>query len=65
MASFMHREGSFLLQQPDLIIPDLDGPKFFTLIDAMVLDPADPSYAKSSAKSAQHRRRALEVAPGT
>ena len=62
MSSFMLREGSFLLKQPDIIIPDLDGPRSFTLIDVKVFDPAAPSYADSSAKSAQHRHRALEAA---
>ena len=58
----MLREGSFLLKQPDIIIPDLDGPRSFTLIDVKVFDPAAPFYADSSAKSAQHRHRALEAA---
>ena len=62
MASFMHCEGCFLLKQPDLIIPDMDGPRSFTLIDVKVFDPAAPSYADSSAKSAKHRHRALEAA---
>ena len=62
MTSFMHREGSFLLKQPDLVIPDLDGPRPFTLIDVKVFDPAAPSYANSSAKSAQHHHRTLEAA---
>ena len=62
MSSFMLREGSSLLKQPDIIIPDLDGPRSFTLIDVKVFDPAAPSYADSSAKSAQHRHRALEAA---
>ena len=62
MSSFMLREGSFLLKQPDIVIPDLDGPRTFTLIDIKIFDPAAPSYADSSAKSAQHRHRALEVA---
>ena len=58
----MLREGSSLLKQPDIIIPDLDGPRSFTLIDVKIVDPAAPSYADSSAKSAQHRHRALEAA---
>ena len=58
----MLREGSFFLKQPDIIIPDLDGPRSFTLIDVKIFDPAAPSYADSSAKSAQHRHRALEAA---
>ena len=62
MSSFMLREGSSLLKQPDIIIPDLDGPRSFTLIDVKIFDPAAPSYADSSAKSAQHRHRALETA---
>ena len=62
MSSFMLREGSSLLKQPDIIIPDLDGPRSFTLIDVKIFDPAAPSYADSSAKSAQHRHRALEAA---
>ena len=33
MTSFIDREDSFLLRQPDLAIPDLDGPRSFTLID--------------------------------
>ena len=56
------RGGSFLLRQPDIIVPDLDGPRSFTLIDVKIFDPAAPSYADSSAKSAQHRHRALEAA---
>jgi len=31
MSSFMLREGSFLLKQPDIIIPDLDGPRSLLL----------------------------------
>ena len=62
MSSSMLREGSSLLKQPDIIIPGLDGPRSFTLIDVKVFDPAAPSYADSSAKSAQHRHRALEAA---
>ena len=64
MSSFMLREGSFFLKQPDIIVPDLDGPRSFThtLIDVKIFDPAAPSYAHSSAKSAQHRHRALEAA---
>ena len=44
ISCFMHRKGSFLLKQPDLIVPDLDGPRFFTLIDVKIFDPAAPSY---------------------
>ena len=33
MSSFMLREGSSLLKQQYIIIPDLDGPRSFTLID--------------------------------
>jgi hypothetical protein len=62
MSSFMLRGGSFLLKQPDIIVPDLDGPRSFTLVDVKIFDPAAPSYADSSAKSAQHRHRALEAA---
>ena len=62
MSNFMLREGSSLLKQPDIIIPDLDGPRSFTLIDVKIFDPAAPSFADSSAKSAQHRHRALEAA---
>ena len=51
-----------LLQQPDPILPDLPGPRPSTLIDVKVFDPAAPSYADSSAKSAQHGHRALEAA---
>jgi len=36
MSSFMLREGSSLLKQPDIIIPDLDGPRSFTLIDVKI-----------------------------
>ena len=43
MSSFMLREGSFLLKQPDIVIPDLDGPRSFTLIDVKIFDPAAPS----------------------
>ena len=43
MSSFMLREGSFLLKQPDIIIPDLDGPRSFTLIDVNTrLRPGSP-----------------------
>ena len=38
MSSFMLREGSFLLKQPDIIIPDLDGPRSFTLIDVKIFE---------------------------
>ena len=62
MSSSMLREGSSLLKQPDIIIPDLDGRRPFTLIDVKIFDPAAPSYADSSANSAQHRHRALEAA---
>ena len=62
MSSFMLREGSSLLKQPDIIIPDLDGPRSFTLIDVKICDPAAPSYAAASAKSAQHRHQTLEAA---
>ena len=41
MSSFMLREGSSLLKQPDIIIPDLDGPRSFTLIK--IFNPAAPS----------------------
>ena len=63
MTSFMLREGSSLLKQRDIVIPDLDDPRSFTLIDVKIFDPAAPTYADSSAKSsAQHRHRALEAA---
>jgi len=44
MSSFMLREGSSLLKQPDIIIPDLDGPRSFilTLIDVKIFDPGSP-----------------------
>ncbi len=42
MSSFMLREDSSVLKQPDIIIPDLDGPRSFTLIDVKVFDPAQP-----------------------
>jgi len=59
----MLREGSSLLKQRDIVIPDLDDPRSFTLIDVKIFDPAAPTYADSSAKSsAQHRHRALEAA---
>ena len=38
MSSFMLREGSFLLKQPDIIIPDLDGPRSFALIDVKIFE---------------------------
>ena len=62
MSSFMLRGGSFLLKQPDIIVPDLDGPRSFTLVDVKIFDPAAPSYADSSAKPVQHRHRAREAA---
>ena len=46
----------------DIIVPDLDGLRSFTLIDVKIFDPAAPSDADSSAKSAEHRHRALEAA---
>ena len=46
------------------MIPDLDGPRSFTLIDVKVTNPAASSYADAASKSALHRHRALEaVAP--
>ena len=42
MSSFMLREGLSLLKQPDIIIPHLDGPRSFTLIDVKICDPAAP-----------------------
>jgi len=42
MSSFMLREGSSLLKQPDIITPHLDGPRSFTLIDVKICDPAAP-----------------------
>ena len=42
MSSFMLREGLFLLKQQDIIVPDLDGPRSFTLIDVKIFDPAQP-----------------------
>jgi|TARA_B100000524_G_scaffold148794_1_gene75194 hypothetical protein len=42
MPSFMLIEVSFLLKQPDLIVPDLDAPRYFTLIDVKIFDPAAP-----------------------
>ena len=38
MSSFMLREGSSLLKQPDIIIPDLDGRRPFTLIDVKIFE---------------------------
>ena len=39
MTSCCLREGAFLLKTPDLVIPDLDGPRSFTLSDIKIMDP--------------------------
>ena len=62
MTSFRRHEGAFLLKTPDLVIPDLDAPRSFTLIDIKIVDPAAASYNDMTPKSAIHRHRALETA---
>ena len=60
MTSFRRREGAFLIKIPDLVIPDLDARRSFTLIDIKIMDPAAASYNDMSSKLAlQHRHRAL------
>ena len=44
MTSFRQREGSFLLNTPDLVLPDLDAPRSFTIVDIKIVDPAAASH---------------------
>jgi|TARA_B100000513_G_scaffold140386_1_gene64029 hypothetical protein len=46
--------GSFLLQAPDLVIPDLHAPRSFTIVDIKVVDPVAASYVDMPSKSALH-----------
>ena len=56
MSSFMLREGSFLLKQPDIIVPDLDSPRSFTLIDVVTHRRILPSsLLPLHASSMRHR----------
>tara|TARA_B100000524_G_scaffold62689_1_gene28987 strand:+ start:599 stop:949 length:351 start_codon:yes stop_codon:yes gene_type:complete len=47
MTSFRQREGAFLLKTPDLVVPDLDAPRSFTIVDIKIVDPAAASYSMS------------------
>ena len=62
MTSFRQREGAFLLRTPDLVLPDLDAPSSFTIVDIKIVDPAAASYVDMTSKTALHRHRALEIA---
>ena len=62
MTSFRQREGAFLLRTPDLVLPDLDAPRSFTIVDIKIVDPAAASYVNMTSKSALQRHRALEIA---
>ena len=64
MTSFRQREGPFFLKTPDLVLPDLDAPRAFTIVDIKIVDPAAASYVVNimTSKSALHRHRALEIA---
>ena len=56
MSSCMLREGSFLLKQPDIIVPDLDSPRSFTLIDVVTHRRILPSsLLPLHASSMRHR----------
>jgi len=44
MTSFRQREGAFLLKTPDLVLPDLDAPRSFTIVDIKIVDPTAASY---------------------
>ena len=44
MTSFRQREGAFLLKTPDLVLPDLDAPRSFTIVDIKIVDPAAAFY---------------------
>ena len=46
MTSFRQREGPFFLKTPDLVLPDLDAPRAFTIVDIKIVDPAAASYVK-------------------
>ncbi len=68
MTSFRQRKGAFLLKTPDLVLPDLDAPRSFSIVDINHQDCSRSStcllllrqYDRS--KSALHRHRALEIA---
>ena len=63
MTSFRQREGNFHLKTtPDLVIPDIDAPLSFTLIDIKIVDPAAASCIDKTSKYALHWHRALETA---
>ena len=62
MTSFRQREGPFFLKTPDLVLPDLDAPRAFTIVDIKIVDPAAASYVDMTSKTALHRHRALEIA---
>ena len=62
MLSFRQREGAFLLKTPDLVLPCIDAPRSFTIVDIKVIDPAAASYVNMTSKSPLHRHRALEIA---
>ena len=62
MTYFCQCEGSFLLKTPDLVLPDLDAPRSFTIVDIKVIDPAAASCVDMTSKTAIHRHRALETA---
>ena len=57
----MHHEGSFLLKQPDLIVPDLDGPRYFILFDVKIFDPAAPSYSPMPTRQPNPLNTATEL----
>ena len=61
ISSFMHRKGSFLLKQPDLIVPDLDGPRYFILFDVKIFDPAAPSYSPMPTRQPNPLNTAIEL----
>ena len=45
MTSVRQHEGAFLLlKTPGLVLPDLDAPRSFTIVDIKVVDPAAASY---------------------
>ena len=62
MTYFCQCEGSFLLKTPDLVLPDLDAPRSFTIVDIKVIDPAAASCVDMTSKTAIRRHRALETA---
>ena len=62
MTSFRQREGAFLLKTPDLVLPDFDAPRSYTIVDIKIVDPAAAFYVNMTSKSALHRHGALEIA---